>query len=417
MSPELFLLLRRFKPTIAPVAPVDWVRSGLGALFGLAVTGFVTRLALGPSAAVPLLIAPMGASSVLLFAVPSSPLAQPWSLMGGNLVAALVGVTAARLIPDPLLAAALAGGIAIAIMLALRCLHPPSGAVALTAVLGGPAVEALGYGFVLVPVLLNSALLLAGALAFNALMGRPYPAHPATPIRPSSEPGAIARLGFAPEDLDAALRQYDRLLDVSRDDLEQVLRLAEVRAYARRSGRTTCADIMTRGVVAVAPETSMREAMALLRGHHVKALPVTSEDARVVGIVTQTDLLDKAAWGAAGPRVSLGQRLRHVVRLAGAPQGSVQEIMTVGVRCARPETPVADLVPLMTDGRLHAVPVVDAGGQLTGIVTQSDLIAALFQDLSHARETPQGAAHGSAQGSAHGRTPEEAANDDRLAPR
>lgn len=376
--PVLPPLLRRFRPTLAPVPPLDWLRAGLGALLGLAVTGFATRLALGPDTPLPLLIAPMGASSVLVFAVPSSPLAQPWSLIGGNVVAALVGVTAARLVPDATIAAALACGIAIAIMLAMRCLHPPSGAVALTAVLGGPVISATGYGFVLVPVLLNSVLLLACALAYNALMGRPYPAA-APAAAPRAEQGP-RRLGFSHADLDAALRQYDRLLDVSRTDLEQVLRLAEVRAYARRTGEVTCADIMTRDVVAVAPEASMREALTLLRSHHIKALPVTTEEARVVGIVTQTDLLDKADWDARGPRVSLRQRLRHVVRLAGAPQGSVQEIMTVNVQCARLDTPIADLVPLMAEGGLHAVPVVDGNDQIAGLVTQSDLIAALFRD-------------------------------------
>lgn len=378
--PALPPFLARFRPTLAPVPPLDWVRAGLGALVGLTVTGFATRLALGPGANLPLLIAPMGASSVLLFAVPSSPLAQPWSLIGGNLVAALVGVTAARLIPDPVLAAALACGLAIALMLALRCLHPPSGAVALTAVLGGPVISATGYGFALVPVLLNSALLLGSALAFNALMGRPYPAASAAAAGPRPSGAGLQRLGFSEADLDAALRQYDRLLDVSRADLEQVLRLAEVRAYARRTGEFTCADIMTRNVLAVAPETSMREALQMLRSHHIKALPVTTEDARVVGIVTQTDLLDKASWDARGPRVSFSQRLRHVVRLASAPQGSVQEIMTVNVRCARPETPIADLVPLMAEGGIHAVPVVDRNEQLAGLVTQSDLIAALFRE-------------------------------------
>ncbi len=377
---QISLVLKRFAPTLAPVSPIERLRAAVGALIGLVVTGVATRLALGPDSALPLLIAPMGASSVLLFAVPSSPLAQPWSLIAGNLVAAVVGVTAARFVPDPFLAAGLAGGIAIGLMLALRCLHPPSGAVALTAVLGGDAVHAAGYGFVLTPVLLNSVLLLAVALAYNALTGRPYPAPAATAPRENKDQPPSARLGFSAADLDAALAQYDRLLDVSRSDLAEVLRLAEVRAYARRSGEITCADIMSRDVTAVSPETSMRAALHLLRGHAVKALPVTTEDARVVGIVTQSDLLDKAAWGSAGPRVSLAQRLRHVVRLARAPQGSVQEIMTVNVRAARPHTPIADLVPLMADGGLHAVPVVDANDQLAGIVTQSDLIAALFRD-------------------------------------
>lgn len=377
---RLASFLRRFLPGLPPVSAAERLRAAAGALVGLSVTGIATRLALGPDTAVPLLLAPMGASSVLLFAVPSSPLAQPWSLIGGNIVSAAVGVTAARLVPDPLLAAGLAGSIAIGLMLALRCLHPPSGAVALTAVLGGEAVRAAGYGFVLSPVLINSLLLLAVALAYNALTGRPYPATPPAPARENADPPPSARLGFSAADLDAALKQYDRLLDVSRADLEQVLRLAEVRAYARRSGEITCADIMSRDVTAIAPDASMREALHLLRGHHIKALPVTSEDAKVVGIVTQTDLLDKAAWGPGGPRVSFLQRLRHLVRLARAPEGSVQEIMTVHVRAARPETPIADLVPLMADGGLHAVPVVDANEQLAGIVTQSDLIAALFRD-------------------------------------
>ncbi len=93
-------------------------------------------MALKADATLPALVAPMGASAVLLFAVPSSPLAQPWSILGGNIAAALVGVTTALLITDPFLASAVAIGVAIAAMMTLRCLHPPSGAIALTAVLG-----------------------------------------------------------------------------------------------------------------------------------------------------------------------------------------------------------------------------------------------------------------------------------------
>ncbi|VEA74072.1 HPP family [Serratia rubidaea] len=82
-------------------------------------------------------VAPMGASAVLLFAVPASPLAQPWSIVGGNLVAALIGVSCGKLIGDPGLACGVAACLAIGVMFKLRCLHPPSGAVALTAILGG----------------------------------------------------------------------------------------------------------------------------------------------------------------------------------------------------------------------------------------------------------------------------------------
>lgn len=140
------------------------MRAGLAALIGLAVTGFVSALALGSSSDIPLLVAPMGAAAVLLFAVEQSPLARPWNVVGGNMLSALVGVTAAAIIANPVIASAVACGGAIVVMMLLRCLHPPGGAVAMTAVLGGPSIQAAGYGFVLWPVGINCILLLVIAL-------------------------------------------------------------------------------------------------------------------------------------------------------------------------------------------------------------------------------------------------------------
>lgn len=94
-------------------------------------------------------IAPMGASAVLLFAVPSSPLAQPCSIPGDNMVSAAIGVICTSSIPDVAIAASTAAALAIGAMFAFRCVHPPSGAVVLMAVLGGPDITALGYRFVL----------------------------------------------------------------------------------------------------------------------------------------------------------------------------------------------------------------------------------------------------------------------------
>ena len=379
---------RRFVPAATPLSARERVRSAVGAMLGILVTGALGALALGTTTALPFLIAPMGASAVLLFAVPASPLAQPWSIIGGNLVAALVGVTVAALVHDPVAAAALAIAGAVGLMMALRCVHPPSGAVALTAVLGGPAIHDLGYGFVLWPVGANSLLLLSAALLFNNLTGRPYP-HPGVTVAPGpvADPAA-APMGFTSADLDAALEDFDQMLDVGRSDLEAILRQAQIRSYRRRSGQTDCAAIMTRNVVAIAPGAPLMDALALLRRHHIKVLPVTDESARVIGIVTQTDLLDKAAWDRRGPRLGVLRRLRLTLSRGRAPHGSVEDIMTCPVVTLRPETPIGEVVLQMAGLGLHHLPVVGADERLVGIVSQGDLVAALHTDAMQAAAAP-----------------------------
>ena len=379
--------LQAWIPRTTPVSLKERARSAVGALVGILATGFVCRLAVGQGTALPILIAPMGASAVLLFAVPSSPLAQPWSILGGNAVSALVGVGAATLIHDPFASAAIAVALSIALMMSFRCIHPPSGAVALTAVLGGRAVTDLGLGFVLWPVGANSLLLLATALLFNNLVGRTYPHRPigGRADQAARDPSRPGRIGFAAEDLDAVLADYDRLLEVDRGDLEAILRDAEIRSYRRRSGQATCATITTRDVIAIAPGAPIREALDLLRQHHVKVLPVTDESARVLGLVTQTDLLDKSAWGRQGPRLSLGRRLGLTLQRGSAPHGSVEDIMTTPVVTVTPETLLADVVRLMARTGLHHLPVVEPDGRLAGIVSQSDLIVSLLAEASEAR--------------------------------
>jgi CBS domain-containing membrane protein len=380
--PDFLSSLKRLLPALPQIGNAERLRIVCGALIGIFVTGLLTKIAAGSTTASPLLIAPMGASAVLLFAVPSSPLAQPWSIIGGNMVAAFIGITCALWIDDLLIAAALAVSLSIGAMLLLRCLHPPSGAVALTAVLGGPAVHAAGYGFALWPVGINSLLMLTAALAFNNLTGRRYP-HltplPAANPHGTTDPVPTQRVGFTAADLEAVLKRHGEVIDVAADDLDTLLHEAEMQAYHRRFGEIRCADIMSRDVATVAPMAPLHDAWALLCEHRIKALPVIAEDHSVVGIVTQTDFMESASWGPQGElHFGWGRRLRHAMRPRKGLKQTVSEIMSTPVRSADPDTPIARLVPMMADAGLHHLPVVDAAGKLVGIVTQSDLIAALY---------------------------------------
>lgn len=376
----LMSLLRRLNPSIVPVSPAERIRASVGALVGILLTGLLSRMALGDGGSFPLLIAPMGASAVLLFAAPSSPLAQPWSILGGNLVSATVGVTCALLIDDPVLAASTAIAGSIGLMLLLNCLHPPSGAVALTAVLAGSAIHDWGYWFVLSPVGLNTVLLLASAYAFNNATGRPYPhLAPTATARThgTTDPLPSQRVGVVPDDLRAVLEQYDEVVNISVEDLDALLHQAQIRAYGRRSGEITCGEIMSRSVITVSPKTSLRAAWKLLMQSRIKALPVVDERGEMAGIVTQTDFMRMSVLNDRGG-LSLRARAGGILPRGDAPR-TVADIMTRRVQSALPETMIAKLVPPMADMGLHHMPIVDATNRVVGIVTQSDLIAALFQ--------------------------------------
>lgn len=197
------------------------LRAGLGIVLGLALTGLVSGAIAGGWNSPVLLIAPMGASAVLLFGVPASLLAQPRTIIGGNLIAAFVGVSAARCIPSPFLASTVAVGVSFAAMTICRCVHPPSGAIALTAVLGGPQVLAQGYGFLAIPVALNSLVLVLAAYAYNNLTGHSYPHHAHLPAHPHM---GLAQTTLEASDYEEVLADYGEVLDIGREDLEVLFR-------------------------------------------------------------------------------------------------------------------------------------------------------------------------------------------------
>jgi CBS domain-containing membrane protein len=148
----------------------------LGAFLGIGLIGLLSQYQVAPVDA-PLLIGSFGASSVLVYGVINSPLAQPRNLLGGHVLSAFIGVTIHRLIPEELwLAAALAVSLAIVGMQITKTLHPPGGATALIAIIGSPKLKALGYWYVVTPVLTGALLLLLVAVVVNKLAPtRHYP--------------------------------------------------------------------------------------------------------------------------------------------------------------------------------------------------------------------------------------------------
>jgi CBS domain-containing membrane protein len=177
-------------------------------------------------------VAPIGASAVLLFAVPASPMAQPWPIIGGNSLSALTGFAVGQALGHGALACGIGVGLAIGVMSVTRSLHPPGGAAALTGVIGGGLVDPAGWWFPVAPVALDAVLLVAVGLLFHRLSGHPYP-HPAHPQPPAHEAPAPAPLDVSDADLDAVLARVGETFDIDREDLRLLLAELELQVQSR----------------------------------------------------------------------------------------------------------------------------------------------------------------------------------------
>jgi CBS domain-containing membrane protein len=394
MIASLFRRLRPFLVSdVSPLSLGEKLRSSLAAFFAILALGLVSAQFIS-AGGLAVMVASMGASAVLLFAMPKSPLAQPWPMVGGNLIAMFMGITCARLVADPWLASACAVALAILAMHLTHSLHPPGGALALVAVLGDDAVRAKGYAFLVAPVGLNVLLLLVLAVVINNLL--PGHGYPTGPRRKDSkhrhdDPTPLARLGLDRDDLRLALRDLDTYLDVSEADLDRVYAQAGVHAFRRKMGNITCGDIMSRDLVTVEYGTDLEEAWALLRYHKIRALPVVDPFRRVIGVITLVDFLKRAELKTyATFKDKLIEFIRPTPGAYTEKPEVVGQIMAAPVRTVSEGWHIVDLVPMLADQGLHHVPVVDADKRLVGMITQSDLIAALYTgDVMRAAGAPE----------------------------
>ena len=218
--------LRLLGIELSPVSHRERLVSALGGLVAILAVYWASRRMLGDAAS-PILVLSMGSTAVMLFAVPHGALSQPWPLFGGHLVSGLIGIACLLWIPDPMLSAAIATGLALGAMHYLRCIHPPAGATALAAALGNETVKAMGFAFVLAPLMLNVAIMLLVAVAFNALF--PWRRYPAALVRPTEPPPssqAADHPAISHEDFVYALTQMDSFIDVSEEDLLRIYALA-----------------------------------------------------------------------------------------------------------------------------------------------------------------------------------------------
>jgi len=363
-------------PEATPVSWLERFRSVLGVVLTLLAMISLGFLLASHGNTSSWIVASMGASAFLLFILPSSPMAQPWAVIGGSCVSALVGVVCTNFVHELAFLIPLSAGIAILAMFSLRCLHAPAAALAVLIPLSGLT----DFHFVLFPVLGNAVLLVVCAILYNSLTGKPYPHRSKKLI--NSSPAEKRENQIEDEEIDAVLARYNQVLDISKDDLANLISQVEHGAYQKKLKGMLCKNIMTTEVLYVGIDSALDRAWKLLRNRHVKALPVTDVDRKVIGIITLEDFIKSSTVDF---HPTIGQRIRGFIRSAAPGLNSlpnaVGQVMGKPVKVISENCNMLDLAEIFCGDGHHHIPVINANEQLVGMITQSDFVKAIDQSI------------------------------------
>ena len=376
-----------FQPISVNISATEKIVSGASAFLAVLAVGYISIAAVGDldGGAFPFLIASIGAVAVLVFATPHSPVAQPWPVIGGQIISALIGMSVAlsNVMPDLVLASALALCLSIIAMYFLRCLNPPGGATALAIVLGGPQVQDLGYMFVVFPVAINSILLvLIGVAMSRFIPNRNYPAIAREKASISDAAGewALGAPKFKDEDLRKALNNMDSYVTVSEYDLSRIYAMAMLNANKRRLGNVFCKDIMIKSPITFQFDDELEEAWDTLQKHNIKGAPVVDKFNHLIGVITTTDYMRHATGHDVG--VTMQEKLRDFIKRSPGHTSNkaevVGQIMSTDLNAASENAHIVDLIPVFTEKRFHHMPVVDDKNKVVGVVARSAVMRSML---------------------------------------
>lgn len=345
-----------FLPLSGDISHREKFFCGLSAVLGIFLVAWISRSTMENQGLI-FLAASMGSAAVLVFAMPHSPMAQPWPLIGGQVVSAFVGVICFQWIPSVPVAAGFAIGGSIVAMFFLRCLNPPGGSAALGAVLGGPAIQDLGFSYVLVPVGLNVFILLLVALLVNNLLpGRRYPFMPESESKKEKSDGhwVLGQSLINDNDIQKAMENADSFIDVDREDLRDIFQKASINAYKRRMGPVSCGDIMTAEPIVINSALLVEQAREIMTQSQRRTLPVVNNYNHVIGLLTQADV---------------NKEINQTSLLV--------DIMRPKPKTVTMDQHIVDIIPLISCKGWRSVSVVDNKKRIMGIITRSDIMSAL----------------------------------------
>ncbi|WP_397452418.1 HPP family protein [Pseudomonas sp. NA-150] len=235
----------RFIPATLNTHPKEWFRASIGAGLGLLFSALACSQLFSSTVALHLL-GPIAASAVIVFAVSSGALAQPWPIIGGYLTSVGVALVLTHYFGYTAEVGAAAVGLSLGAMCVLRCLHPPGAALALCLVLADGEITGMGW-HVVYPVMLHVLCLVITALVYNNITGVRYPKlHvPVVAADLTPQPSRQEHVGISTTDLELALDEIGEFVDITLEELEDIFRTAEKYALRRSLGDIPLEQVMS----------------------------------------------------------------------------------------------------------------------------------------------------------------------------
>lgn len=256
----------------------------------------ITGSAVGGDAA-PVMLASMGAAAVLMFAAPGSPMAKPWAFAMGNLSSAIVGVTIYQILGDSIITGPVAVAVAIGLMHVLRCQHPPGGATALVAVIGGDQIHALGYSYVLMPVAINVAAFMLAVILHRRLLAylaeRRESGHRLNRIWAVDEKQKLQTESelFQLEDIKQALKKLPTYIDASPKQLHHIFQMSLQQAQYRKLQHQRCGECLSAQDATTDYGTSLLQAWKAMCEKGYDYLVVVNKAGKVEGQITAAAII------------------------------------------------------------------------------------------------------------------------------
>ncbi len=179
------------------------------------------------------------------------------------------------------------------------------------------------------------------------------------------------------EDLRAALAELKTYVDITEEDLMKIYILAVRHARVRRSTMVPVRTVMSENVVSVTRDTSIHEAARLLSERKITGMPVISEDNRVIGVISEADILSPEGTKKENAVNKLLRRLQGRPGKMRPGAGRVEDVMSAPPITTLPDADIKEVAAVLDMRRIKRLPVVDHDGKLLGIISRGDIIRAM----------------------------------------